>query len=57
VEVPISLPGVDPVVLDPSQAWSDAGAYRQMAEKLVQLFKNNFRSFQDAQEFAIFGPR
>lgn len=57
VEVPTSLPGVDPVVLDPSQAWSNASAYRQMAEKLVQLFKNNFRSFQEAQEFASFGPR
>ena len=44
-EVPVSVPGVDPVLLDPRQTWSDAAAYDAQAGKLVEMFSNNFAQY------------
>jgi len=45
-DVPVSVPGVDPAILDPRAAWADKDAYDATAQKLVQLFVDNFAQFE-----------
>ncbi|TRW97494.1 phosphoenolpyruvate carboxykinase [Paracoccus sp. M683] len=47
-EVPVSVPGVSDVLLDPRQTWADAAAYDQQAAKLVQMFSDNFAQYLPA---------
>jgi len=44
-EVPVSVPGVDDVLLDPRQTWADKGAYDAQAKKLVNMFADNFAQY------------
>ncbi|MGN6500883.1 MAG: phosphoenolpyruvate carboxykinase [Tsuneonella sp.] len=46
-EVPVSVPGVDTAILDPRTTWADKDEYDRTAEKLVQLFVDNFEQFAD----------
>jgi phosphoenolpyruvate carboxykinase (ATP) len=46
-EVPVSVPGVDPSILDPRGTWSSPTDYDAMAAKLVDLFVQNFAQFAD----------
>ncbi|MFA9200228.1 MAG: phosphoenolpyruvate carboxykinase [Cypionkella sp.] len=46
-EVPVSVPGVDPALLDPRAAWADREEYDRTAQKLVQLFVDNFAQFEE----------
>ena len=47
-DVPVSVPGVSPVLLDPRQTWADPAAYDAQAKKLVQMFCDNFAQYLDA---------
>lgn len=47
-DVPVSVPGVSPVLLDPRQTWADPTAYGAQAKKLVQMFCDNFAQYLDA---------
>jgi len=42
LEVPLSIDGVDDVILNPQQTWADKDAYEVTANKLAKLFDNNF---------------
>jgi phosphoenolpyruvate carboxykinase (ATP) len=44
-QVPTSLPGVDPAILNPRDTWSDKGAYDTQARALVEMFNKNFEKF------------
>ena len=49
-DVPVSVPalaeqGIDQTILDPRSTWDDGEAYDSAAEKLVQLFVDNFQPF------------
>ena len=44
-EVPLSLAGVDPKILNPRDTWADPKAYDQMASSLVGMFTRNFEKF------------
>ena len=46
-EVPVAVPGVDSALLDPRAAWADQEEYDRTAQKLVQLFVDNFAQFED----------
>ncbi|WP_022686556.1 phosphoenolpyruvate carboxykinase [Sphingomonas phyllosphaerae] len=46
-KVPVSVPGVDAVILDPRATWADKAAYDATAAKLVDLFNDNFAQFAD----------
>ena len=46
--IPHAVPGVPEAILNPKNAWSDKGAYRETAEKLAGLFVENFRQYADA---------
>ena len=46
-EVPVAVPGVDTKLLDPRAAWADPEEYDRTAQKLVQLFVDNFAQFEE----------
>ena len=45
-EVPVSVTGVDDAILDPRSTWADGEEYDRTAQKLVQLFVDNFADFE-----------
>jgi phosphoenolpyruvate carboxykinase (ATP) len=45
-EVPVSVPGVDSIILDPRGTWADKADYDATAAKLVKLFTDNFAKFE-----------
>ena len=44
-EVPVSVPGVPDILLDPRRTWDDGAAYDVQAAKLVDMFSNNFEQY------------
>ncbi|MDO5605582.1 MAG: phosphoenolpyruvate carboxykinase [Paracoccus sp. (in: a-proteobacteria)] len=46
-EVPVSVPGVSDVLLDPRRTWADASAYDAQARKLAEMFADNFTQYID----------
>ena len=46
-EVPVSVPGVADILLEPRRTWDDADAYDVQAAKLVEMFANNFEQYLD----------
>ncbi|MGR3805259.1 phosphoenolpyruvate carboxykinase [Marinibacterium profundimaris] len=44
-EVPVSVPGVPDLLLDPRRTWGDPEGYDAQATKLVQMFADNFAQY------------
>ncbi len=44
-DVPVSVPGVPEVLLDPRRTWDDQEAFDRQAEKLVHMFAENFEQY------------
>jgi phosphoenolpyruvate carboxykinase (ATP) len=44
-DVPVSVPGVADVLLDPRRTWNDPVAYDAQAAKLVGMFADNFAQY------------
>jgi phosphoenolpyruvate carboxykinase (ATP) len=44
--VPISVPGIEPHVLYPVKTWASKAEFAQTAQKLVQMFTDNFKKFE-----------
>lgn len=42
-EVPTSIEGVDPTILEPEKTWSDGAAFKKQAEELLRLFEENYK--------------
>ncbi|WP_082511850.1 phosphoenolpyruvate carboxykinase (ATP) [Devosia sp. Leaf420] len=55
-DVPLSVEGVAPRLLDPRQCWADTDAYDLQATKLVDLFRKNFEKFGPSAD-ADAGPQ
>src|SRR3546814_11523641 len=43
-EVPVSVPGVDSMILDPRQTWANGAEFDAAALKLLGLFADNFET-------------
>jgi phosphoenolpyruvate carboxykinase (ATP) len=58
-EVPASVPGVEPSLLDPRSTWRDPEAYDAKARELAQMFADNFeKRFGDVDPaIRAAGPR
>ena len=44
-DVPVDVPGVAQVLLDPRRTWGDPSGYDAQAAKLVQMFADNFEQY------------
>lgn len=58
-EIPLSCPGVPSEILVPRDTWQDKDAFDATKEKLVGLFQNNFKLFEDSvnPEIIEAGPK
>ena len=45
-QVPTSLPGVEPSILNPRETWADKSAYDSQARALVDMFNKNFAKYE-----------
>ncbi|HME38040.1 MAG TPA: hypothetical protein VKG63_03670, partial [Steroidobacteraceae bacterium] len=45
--VPAQAPGVEPHILDPISTWRDKGEFAETARRLIQMFRDNYRKFED----------
>ena len=45
-EVPTSLPGVDPAILDPRDTYADASEWETKAKDLAERFVKNFKKYE-----------
>jgi phosphoenolpyruvate carboxykinase (ATP) len=52
-KVPLSIPGVDAKLMNPSETWVDTRAYDEQARKLVSMFIENFARFTDEAEMDV----
>jgi phosphoenolpyruvate carboxykinase (ATP) len=59
LDVPTSCPEVPSEVLNARNTWSDGAAYDQQANKLAQMFAENFKAFESEVSAAVraAGPR
>jgi phosphoenolpyruvate carboxykinase (ATP) len=57
-EIPTSLPGVNPKVLNPKHSWADHAAYEETAKKLAQMYVDNFKKYEGkgSVDYTKFGP-
>jgi phosphoenolpyruvate carboxykinase (ATP) len=44
-EIPVTVSGVDTGLLAPRSTWADKAAYDSQAQKLVDMFANNFEQY------------
>jgi phosphoenolpyruvate carboxykinase (ATP) len=51
--VPREVPGVEPHVLDPVRTWRKKQEFAETAGRLVQMFRDNFRKFENAADEAV----
>ncbi|MEM7098747.1 MAG: phosphoenolpyruvate carboxykinase [Pseudomonadota bacterium] len=57
LDIPTAIPGVDANLLNPREAWADAGAYDAAAASLISKFVDNFTKFDVDAEIVAAGPQ
>jgi phosphoenolpyruvate carboxykinase (ATP) len=57
--IPDAVPGVPTELLTPRKTWSDGAAYDRQAAKLAEMFRENFRRYEDqaSDEVRAAAPR
>lgn len=58
-QIPVSCPEVPAELLQPKQTWEDKAAYDNTQSKLISLFKDNFKSFENNvnKDILVAGPK
>ena len=59
LQIPLHVEGVPDAVLNPRNTWSDSAAYDDQARKLVKMFIENFKEFEDgvSEKIKAAGPK
>ncbi len=58
LKVPLEINGIDPKILNPRSTWNDEKAYDELANRLAQLFTDNFVKLGlENSDFAIGSPK
>ncbi len=57
LDVPVEVPRVDAMLLDPRATWHDRDAYDRKARELARMFRDNFAKFDADGAIAAAGPR
>jgi phosphoenolpyruvate carboxykinase (ATP) len=50
LEIPTTLPGVDPAILDPRDTYDNPSEWNKKAKELAELFIKNFEQYTDNEE-------
>lgn len=53
LDVPVAVDGVDPILLDPRQAWPDSAEYERHMRALATRFIDNFAKFDGIDEAIV----
>ena len=53
VSYPTKIPGVDPKILNPENAWSNRNEYRTYLRKVAEMFNKNFARFENDASAAV----
>jgi len=56
VLVPKACPGVPSEILDPQNTWQNKAAYDETANKLAEMFIENFKKFRGVDHLIQYGP-
>lgn len=58
-EVPLSVEGVDPALLDIRSTWKDPAKYDEMEHKLANMYIENFKKYEGAGsiDYTQYGPK
>lgn len=56
LDVPVSVPGVDPQLLVPINTWQDKDAYAEYTAKLIEEFNANFEKYDVSESIRQAGP-
>jgi phosphoenolpyruvate carboxykinase (ATP) len=58
-DVPTSIVGIDPELLDPRSTWSDHDAYDKQAQSLAQMYIDNFKQYEGVGDvdYTQYGPK
>ena len=56
---PMTIPEVDPSILNPINTWKDKEAYKTQLNKLIKLFQDNYQQFRqdNMTDYSKYGPR
>lgn len=57
MSVPVAVPDIDPLILQPRKTWADTNAYDQAMQQLCQQFIDNFKKFDVADAIVAAGPQ
>lgn len=58
IEIPLTIDGLEPKILNPRLAWNDSDAYDKMRIKLAGLFIENYKQYVgvDNSDYSLYGP-
>lgn len=57
LDIPLEVPGVDPVLLNPRNTWADPAAFDARSVELAKEFQANFAKYTVAEEIVKAGPK